>query len=145
MFLKRNSIYSSLQQQMPDIHTGHCLKCWLVSSRAWEYVAHTSSTDSFVEPVLTSEPLNQHSLHVITEKKDLQQRNNCSKTNEISPKPDLHLEVETHCLSGTDTLRQLYILKACIRSLALKTWNHLTWNALLYILTLFLFWSFSII
>lgn len=70
-------------------------------------------------------------------KRDLQQSNNRGKeTTEMPLKPDLHLEIQTHCLSDTDTLRQLYISKSSIRSLALKTWNHLTWNALLHILTL---------
>lgn len=62
-------IIISLQQQMPDIHSAHCLKCWLVSSCAWEYVAHTSSLCFFCQPALTSESLNQHRLHVMTAKK----------------------------------------------------------------------------
>lgn len=39
--------------------------------------------------------------------------NNCMNTTKVPAKPDLHLEVKTHCLKDTDTLSQLYISNAC--------------------------------
>lgn len=66
-------------------------------------------------------------------KKDLQHSNNCTKTTKIPPKPDLHLEVQTHCMSDTDTLSQLCISNACqMPWLALQPCNHFTWSALYF-------------